>query len=146
MTRSPLLAFAVAGLVTAGLLSSAATAAQAATPAYEFEIVADSVEDRFDPFNTGCASINTAGDFTYVAHVRAVDPDGTAADAITRVEVQSDGGEPVASRDFDDSAVDTRFTLRSTTARYFYMRITTASDVSGGEGVTAWTAPVWTGR
>ncbi|MDQ3663859.1 MAG: hypothetical protein M3353_04270 [Actinomycetota bacterium] len=46
----------------------------------------------------------------------------------------------------DDSAVDTRFTLRSTTARYFYVRITTASDVSGGEGVTAWTAPVWTGR
>jgi hypothetical protein len=24
--------------------------------------------------------------------------------------------------------------------------VTTASDVSGGPGVTAWTAPVWTGR
>jgi len=87
-----------------------------------------------------------SGDSTYIAHVRADDPDGTAADAITRVEVVSDGGEVVASRALDDTFVDTRFRLRSTSARYFYLRITTASDVSGGEGVTAWTAPVWTGR
>jgi len=30
--------------------------------------------------------------------------------------------------------------------RYYYVRVTTASDFAGVEGVTAWTAPVWTGR
>lgn len=32
-------------------------------------------------------------------------------------------------------------------ARYFWLRVSTASDdVTGVPGVTAWTAPVWTGR
>ncbi len=115
-----------------------------------YAVLDDNLRVQFELDGHVMGATLLAGDSTYVAHVRAVDPDGTAADAITRVEVLSDGGEPVASRAFDgtrdDSAVDTRFTLRSTTARYFYVRITTASDVSGGEGVTAWTAPVWTGR
>ncbi len=34
----------------------------------------------------------------------------------------------------------------STDERYFYVRVTTASDYWGNEGITAWTAPVWTGR
>ena len=32
-------------------------------------------------------------------------------------------------------------------SRYFWVRVSTASDdVNGVPGVTAWTAPVWTGR
>ena len=32
-------------------------------------------------------------------------------------------------------------------SRYFWLRVSTASDdVNGVPGVTAWTAPVWTGR
>jgi hypothetical protein len=36
--------------------------------------------------------------------------------------------------------------VASSTSRYDYVRVTTASDVTGGLGVTAWTVPVWTGR
>jgi len=42
--------------------------------------------------------------------------------------------------------VDWEIPLTSVTARYYYLRVTTASNVSGSEGLTAWTAPVWTGR
>lgn len=115
-----------------------------------YAVLDENLRVRYELDGHVMGSTLAAGDSTYVAHVRAADPDGTAADAVRRVEVLSDGGELVASRAFnctsDDTVVDTRFTLRSTTARYFYVRITTASDVSGGEGVTAWTAPVWTGR
>ena len=52
----------------------------------------------------------------------------------------------VASRAANAAAVDWTTTVESEEARYFYVRVTTASDVTGGEGVTAWTAPVWTGR
>jgi hypothetical protein len=38
------------------------------------------------------------------------------------------------------------FQVSSSTSRYYYVRVTTASDVTGGPGFTAWTAPVWTGR
>jgi hypothetical protein len=34
----------------------------------------------------------------------------------------------------------------SDTERYYFVGVTTASDFWGNEGVTAWTAPVWTGR
>jgi hypothetical protein len=82
----------------------------------------------------------------YEAEIRIEDPDGVPADAITRVEVISDGGQVVASAPFDATTVVWKVAIESATARYFYVRVTTASDVSGGEGVTAWTAPVWTGR
>ena len=65
---------------------------------------------------------------------------------MTRVEIVSDHGEVVASLGANDTRVDWNVTLRSGSARYFYVRVTTASDLGGGEGVTAWTAPVWTGR
>ncbi|MDQ3663858.1 MAG: hypothetical protein M3353_04265 [Actinomycetota bacterium] len=98
MPRSPLLASALAGLVAAGLLSPAATAAQAAGPAYEFEIVADSVEDRFDPFNTGCASINTAGDIGFRAG--RVAPDGfNTVDGIYRADAGSEGLVTIAEHE-----------------------------------------------
>jgi hypothetical protein len=82
---------------------------------------------------------------SYAAAIHIEDPDG-AADAITLVEIVSDGGAVVASTAPNTAVVDWTPTLASSTARYFYVRVTTASNSSGGPGLTAWTAPVWTGR
>ena len=82
---------------------------------------------------------------TYELSVRISDPDG-AADAIKLVEIVSDGGVVVASKRFDSAKVQWTTTLTSDSAHYFYVRVTTASNLSGVEGLTAWTAPVWTGR
>ncbi|MDH4123863.1 MAG: CehA/McbA family metallohydrolase [Thermoplasmata archaeon] len=82
---------------------------------------------------------------TYTVKVHIEDPDGVASDAITKVEVISDGGVVVASMNADSTVVDWEVTLSSEDARYFYIRVTTASNLDGVEGVTAWTAPVWTG-
>ncbi len=83
---------------------------------------------------------------TYVASISIVDPDKVASDDVTLVEVVSDGGAVVASKRVDSCSVDWTVTLGSNTAHYFYLRVTTASSITGGPGVTAWTAPVWTGR
>ncbi len=82
---------------------------------------------------------------SYVATVRVHDPDG-AADAVRLIEIVADGGAVVASKAFDAADVTWVQALPSTTERYFWVRVTTASDFWGNEGVTAWTAPVWTGR
>jgi hypothetical protein len=82
---------------------------------------------------------------SYAASIRINDPDG-AADAVKLVEIVSDGGAVVASKAFNSATVSWTPTVSSATARYFYVRVTTASDFWGNEGVTAWTAPVWTGR
>ena len=81
----------------------------------------------------------------YRASIRIHDPDG-AEDAVKLVEIVSDGGRVVASRTFNSADVAWSATLSSPGARYFYVRVTTASDFWGERGVTAWTAPVWTGR
>jgi hypothetical protein len=82
---------------------------------------------------------------TYSVSLRISDPDG-AADAIKLVEIVSDGGAVVASMSADSATVEWTTTLTSNSAHYFYVRVTTASNLLGEEGVTAWTAPVWTGR
>jgi hypothetical protein len=82
----------------------------------------------------------------FAVDIHVEDPDGMPDDAITLIEVVSDGGRVVARRTTNAAAVDWTTTVESETARYFYVRVTTASDVTGGKGVTAWTAPVWTGR
>lgn len=82
----------------------------------------------------------------HTASISIEDPDAVPEDAVTRVEIVSDHGEVVASLGANDTRVDWNVKLQSGTARYFYVRVTTASDLGGGEGVTAWTAPVWTGR
>jgi hypothetical protein len=72
--RSLALAFALLtalSLVLGAVLSDAR--AQTA-PQYTFTKVADSVEDGFDPFNFGCAAINTRGDIAFRAGRLA--PDG----------------------------------------------------------------------
>ena len=83
---------------------------------------------------------------SYTAQIHVEDPDGVPNDNITLIEIISDGGQVAASQPFNDTSVDWEVTLESDTARYYYMRVTTASNVSGGEGITAWTAPVWTRR
>jgi hypothetical protein len=62
------------------------------------------------------------------------------------VEVISDGGVVVARVPTSGSSVDLTITLDSETARYFYVRVHTASALNGEPGITAWSAPVWTGR
>ena len=83
---------------------------------------------------------------TYTASIHIKDPDRIASDAITLVELVSDGGEVVASITADSTIVDWTIALNSVDASYIYLRVTTASALDGGEGVTAWTAPIWTGQ
>lgn len=86
-----------------------------------------------------------AADGTYTASIKISDPDGPR-DKITLVEIVSDGGVVVASIPTNGNAVDLTVQLTSEDAGYFYVRVTTASPLEGSAGVTAWTAPVWTGR
>lgn len=83
---------------------------------------------------------------TATAEIHIEDPDGIASDAITKVEIVSDGGMIVATLDTGSTVVDWTVTLDSSEASYFYVRVTTASGLNGEAGVTAWTAPVWTGN
>lgn len=87
----------------------------------------------------------TEADGTYLASIKVSDPDGLV-DEITMVEIITDGGVVVARVPTSGSTVDLKVTLSSETARYFYVRVHTASALEGEPGVTAWTAPVWTGR
>jgi hypothetical protein len=82
----------------------------------------------------------------YTAEIHIEDPDDSPEDIITLVEIISDHGEVVASVTGGDTVFDCSVTLTSDAARYYYVRVSTASTLSGEEGVTAWTAPVWTGR
>jgi hypothetical protein len=95
--------------------------------------------------NAIMGSTLTAPDGVYTASVQISDPDGEK-DKITLVEIVSDGGEVVASIPTNGNSVDLTITLTSGDARYFFVRVTTASPLEGAPGVTAWTAPVWTGR
>ena len=83
---------------------------------------------------------------TYTASIHIQDPDNSATDAITLVEIVSDGGTVVASMPTSGNTVDWTLTLSSGSAHYFYLRVSTESTIDGGPGVTAWSAPVWTGR
>lgn len=92
-------------------------------------------------------SILPAGGASFEARIHLEDPDGVAADAITMVEIVSDGGEVVASMEGDGTAVfDWTQTLESAGASYYYVRVHTESGDLGLPGITAWTAPVWTGN
>lgn len=90
-------------------------------------------------------SVLEADDGEYTASIHIEDPDGVASDAITLVEIITDGGAVVASLPGSGTVFDWTVTLESECSSYYYVRVTTASCLTGGEGVTAWTAPVWTG-
>ena len=91
---------------------------------------------------------------SYTAEVKISDPDalaGRPADAVTLVEIVSDRGVVVRSLRPSAAAGSRSITWTvkglPTTAGYFWVRVSTASDdVNMRPGVTAWTAPVWTGR
>jgi hypothetical protein len=85
------------------------------------------------------------GTTEYLAEVHIWDPEG-AGDEVTLVEVLSDGGEVVASIPFYSDDVTVTIPLSSDSAGYFFLRVSTVSPLDGEPGVTAWTAPVWTGR
>ncbi|HEX7392662.1 MAG TPA: CehA/McbA family metallohydrolase [Thermoplasmata archaeon] len=91
-------------------------------------------------------SVLTADSSAYTASIHIEDPDGVASDAITLVEIISDGGVVVASMPGGSTVFDWEVSFESDSSHYYYVRVTTASALSGGEGITAWTAPVWTGR
>lgn len=83
---------------------------------------------------------------TYTASIQIQDPDGLG-DEITLVQIISDGGDEVWSGETSGTSVDLTVDLVSENAGYFFVRVTTVSPLNGDvEGVTAWTAPVWTGR
>lgn len=89
-----------------------------------------------------------SGGTSFEAKVHIEDPDGVASDAITLVEIVSDGGTVVASKTGDSCIVDWTVTLTpdDMTGSYYFLRVYTESDELGLPGVTAWTAPVWTGN
>jgi len=91
---------------------------------------------------------------SYTADVKIWDPDalaGRASDAVTLVEIVSDRGAVVRSLKPSPAAGTKTIAWTAkglpVTARYFWVRVSTASeDFNHVPGVTAWTAPVWTGR
>jgi hypothetical protein len=89
-----------------------------------------------------------SGGSSFEAKVHIEDPDGVASDAITRVEIVTDGGVVVESITNDDCIVDWTVTLtpNGEVGSYYFVRVFTESDELGLPGVTAWTAPVWTGQ
>ncbi len=87
----------------------------------------------------------SAPDGSYTASIQISDPDGVK-DEITLVEIVSDGGRVVKSIPTKGTSIDLTVKLNSDSARYFFVRITTASPLEGAPGLTAWTSPVWTGR
>jgi len=90
-------------------------------------------------------SILSEADGTYTASIRISDPDGLV-DEITLVEIVCDNGVVAASMTTSGASLDLTVELSSETAKYFYVRVHTVSPLNGTvPGVTAWTAPVWTG-
>lgn len=94
------------------------------------------------------SNLNNPTGTTYTANIQVSDPDNVASDNITKLELVSDGGQVVASVNTNSTSVTWSPTVTSSTSHYYYVRVTTASDSAsnGAPGVTAWSAPVWTGR
>jgi hypothetical protein len=83
---------------------------------------------------------------TCSVHVHIYDEDG-AGDEITKVEIMTNGGVAVLTKDLasdPQSEVDWLVDLVPESGSYYFVRVTTLSPLGGDEaGVTAWTAPVW---
>ena len=78
------------------------------------------------------------------ASIHIVDPDGVTSDAITLVEIMTNGGEIVASQEGAGSCVfDWEASFEAEAGSYYFIRVHTESNELGLSGVTAWTAPVW---
>jgi trimeric autotransporter adhesin len=78
------------------------------------------------------------------ASIHIEDPDQVAGDAITLVEIMTNGGAVIASQEGDGTCVfDWDVTLEVEDGGYYFVRVHTESNELGLPGVTAWTAPVW---
>ncbi len=76
---------------------------------------------------------------TYVFHIELGDLDPSNPTKFVKCEVVSDYENRVMTiSDFESNTLD--FTVKNTTGRYFYLRITDS------EGKKTYSAPVWTGR
>jgi len=92
-------------------------------------------------------SVLPEGESVFQADMHIEDPDAVASDAITLVEMVSDGGGVVVSMQGDGTALfDWSVALGSEAASCYFVRVCTESGDLGLLGVTAWAAPVWTGR
>jgi len=91
------------------------------------------------------SNLSDPGATSYTASIQIYDPDG-AADAITSVEILWDTGEMVVWNSEPSNSIDITVEFESEDARYFYVRVNTVSPLEGEPGITAWTAPVWTGN
>ena len=92
--------------------------------------------------------LSDPGAESYTASIDIRDPDG-AADMITLIEIVTNGGHTVwSSSPYSDSFTDLEIELEGGDGpQYFFVRVTTMSPLNGDvEGLTAWTAPVWTGE
>lgn len=103
------------------------------------------LEIRYTLDGAVMGSTLSSADGTYAASIQIFDVDGMK-DEITLIEIVSDGGEVVRSIPNTGYSVDLTIDLVSEDARYFFVRVTTSSPLEGAPGVTAWTAPVWTGK
>ncbi len=90
--------------------------------------------------------LSDPGAESYTASLDIYDPDGES-DMITLVEIVSNGNVTVWSASpFSNSFTDLEIELPGNGGpQYFFVRVTTVSPLNGEvEGITAWTAPVWT--
>jgi hypothetical protein len=107
------------------------------------------LEIRFDVNGAAMGSdLSSPGADRYTASIQIFDPD-VAGDEITLVEIVSDNNVTVCSfTPNSNSFTELDIELSGDGApRYFFVRVTTVSPLNGEvEGLTAWTAPVWTGN
>jgi hypothetical protein len=106
------------------------------------------LEIRFEVDGAVMSSrLGNPGAESYTASIDICDPDGDC-DMITLVEIVSNGNTTVWSATPNSSSYkNPEIELPgSDGSQYFLVRVTTVSPLNGEvEGVTAWTAPVWTG-
>jgi len=93
------------------------------------------------------SNLSDPGKGSYTASIQVLDTDG-AGDAITLVEIVTDGGVVIKEYPMSSTWADITVELSGESVpRYFFVRVTTVSPLNGEvEGLTAWTAPVWTGN
>ncbi len=107
------------------------------------------LEIRFDVDGAVMGSdLTDPGAATYTASLQVFDPDALG-DEITLIEIVSDHNVTVWSCEpGGNSFSDMEIVLSGEDApRYFFVRVTTVSPLNGEvSGLTAWTAPVWTGN
>lgn len=91
--------------------------------------------------NSNVMGSKLSGSNTFNIIVNASDPDTSdVKDKIAKIEIISDGGVVVAVQNYSGYTANLTTTLTSTTAQYYFARITNA------EGKKAWSAPIWTGN